>query len=384
MSHREYNIVLQRIKFTFPCKFCENVELVPKTLVQHLKDEHADVHNWKHTCPWCCVENVDWSHRLQCLRQMRDEKKTSEKERARLKRKYPKMPTVPVDNEADNDNDDGESMANVLAAICRALQPPVEFTEADVNNFMYNSEQIDRWWHGDRVTLHRNMFGEERFDEYPTLYENLNDEEKKPEWLITAAEGVNERYLDDFTRTIPVEPHSGVDTFWQQAYLFKRNLSWYHLSVRVQAWPSFYEFCQQFKDDIHFLPYWCLCKGGKMHHRHSIVVMLNSTAEKIMGNVWQQTVRFENAVYNAKFKRKLNPVQHPTYLLNTILYVSNRASMCAFEAEKMQPINEYFHTDEYHGFKSFTGKGNKKRRDNAIIISLVPSCPKQTCLYRAL
>nr|WIE95418.1 hypothetical protein [Microctonus hyperodae filamentous virus] len=191
---------------------------------------------------------------------------------------------------------------------------------------------------------------------------------KKPEWLTTSTEGVNERYLDDFTRTIPVEPHSGVDTFWQQAYLFKRNLTWYHLSVRVQAWPSFYEFCQQFKDDIHFLPYWCLCRGGKMHHRHSIAVMLNSTAEKIMGSVWQQSVKFDNAVYNAKFKRKLNPVQHPTYLLNTILYVSNRASMCAFEAEKMQPINEYFHTDEYHGFKSFTGKGNKKRKVNVIII----------------
>nr|WIE95419.1 hypothetical protein [Microctonus hyperodae filamentous virus] len=195
MSHRDYLKDLKRIKFTFSCNFCENVELVPKTLVQHLKDEHAAVHNWKHTCPWCCVENVDWAHRLQCLRQMRDEKKkkvsqlkesaleerkkerTAERERARLKRKYPKMPTVPVDD--DNDNDDGESMANVLAAICRALQPPVEFTESDVNNFMYNSEVIDKWWHGDRVTLHRNMFGEERFDDYPTLYENLNDEEKE-------------------------------------------------------------------------------------------------------------------------------------------------------------------------------------------------------------
>lgn len=291
----QYNKAINRYSKTVKCVICETV-LLPRVMNKHVKNVHNV--NFLLTCTWCLLDlremesKCAYSHRLNCI-----------KSKYKVKKPETKFIVAP----------------NPPIASIEWHVPPEEITGQ-----LLNSNKIQKWFE-ERNSL-RQTFGNAKF-EIESFYENLNS--TYPEWL-TSEEGVQEQDLKYFRNNFPMDIElTGFNPFLQRAYSYKQNLNWFHISIRVGVWPLFMDFYEKFKHLIYITVHWCLCKGGKEHHRHMICVWQRQH-DTLLSRAFEQ-IKYPNDYEKCKFKCLLNPSEHPTHLANLIAYVSNIASKCKWE-----------------------------------------------------
>lgn len=318
-----YNKYLYTLKNPVSCCYCD-FSCLPKEMLKHVRLAHTEQAG---KCLWCMqvLGDEPYLHRRVCV----------EKKYKSVHKKSTTGAPIPSISMEIDDSAPKEAKWTVPAEVRTDL--------------VCNNEDIDLWFK-QKDSLRRNLFGNATFAS-AGLYGDLNPAEY-PEWL-TNEEGVAAEDLKFFRNEFPMDRElSQYDPFLQRAYSFKRNLIWAHLSVRVSAWSSFMSFLQTFGHRMYFLPYWCLCKGGREHHRHMLMVMPRAEKE-----VWTQfgRIRSDNKQRNEKekFKRVLDPERHPCHLSNLISYMSNTSSKCRWEAEKMDEVNDAVQSDSYRGYQAF-------------------------------
>lgn len=129
-----------------------------------------------------------------------------------------------------------------------------------------------------------------------------------PNWL-TNNEGVSQKNQKFWNNSMPIDVRTGIQTLWNLAYMYKKNILWAHIIVPHNEWQKFMDIYHKLKKDMYILPYFCLCRSTeipKKCHRHSIIV-LNRT----------KRVRFNFTNYY------MNPQKEPCHLLSVLRYITD-------------------------------------------------------------
>ncbi|GFV01880.1 uncharacterized protein TNCV_4978321 [Trichonephila clavipes] len=101
-----------------------------------------------------------------------------------------------------------------------------------------------------------------------------------------------------------------------QRYL-KKDLKWFHVMVKHDAFQIFCREMEKIQNEIVVLPFWCLCDGlmagiAKVQHRHMII------ACELQGQfefVWQRKFRYN--IPNGKAKKRIR-IENVFHLVRTI------------------------------------------------------------------
>lgn len=185
---------------------------------------------------------------------------------------------------------------------------------SDITSMRYNNQKIDEWLR--------------RFScSAPTSSSMMYQfPQKLPGWFTNCDEGVLSDELHNFTNSFPMDvDQCGFDPMWQRFYLFKRNLSWFHMRIKVSAWSDFMEFYKENQEKIVVLPYSCLCNGGQELRRHLICVVLTCNAKSLM--------------YRSQFSRFRSALKTPLQFLSTIVSISSGESNAHYYV--FQPVMPY-------------------------------------------
>ena len=189
-----------------------------------------------------------------------------------------------------------------------------------------------------------------------------------------------------------MDPESGIDGFWIRLFLVKgQKYCWFHYSIRVEAWPKFFE-CAHNNNNLFFvMPYWCLCNGGKegkfdFHHRHIIVAVERENVgefKKLM-----RTVTFadgtlshmlDNRKMDSKYHKEILGVKH---FMNAWRYVSSPQSMCSEKKVTADGVNQAFNESTFHGVKAGRPGGRKGGKCHYFISRpMIPHCLLGMALY---
>ncbi|GFS59695.1 uncharacterized protein TNCV_1795691 [Trichonephila clavipes] len=111
-----------------------------------------------------------------------------------------------------------------------------------------------------------------------------------------------------------------------QRYL-KKDLKWFHVMVKHDAFQIFCREMEKIQNEIVVLPFWCLCDGlmagiAKVQHRHMII------ACELQGQfecVWQRKFRYN--IPNGQAKKRIQ-IENAFHLVRTIAYVSRQRASC--------------------------------------------------------
>lgn len=268
----------------------------------------------------------------------------------------PEVPESCLDNDDDNDEDECLPFgSDYLTEQLEDQQMLDNLTEQCTGNHVYNSPDITKFLKIKKHLLH-NMKSHQKYD-LPLLYENLHDPTQPPPFLTDPLQVIDKRKRKLFMNMVMFDKRLNIEPLYVKAFLFNENLLWYHISIRVSAWTSFLEFFHMYKNDLFFLEYWCLCSGGKEHHRHMIVVLPKAN-KSIMKTKFQYMITNAEPC-NAKFKREILR-QYPLQLVNTINYISSEQSMCLTEKSRTETINSALGITSYFGYKQFTTRAHKR------------------------
>lgn len=305
MSKRQYNALLESKLKQFKCTSCADVILKARDFRNHMQSEHGLSAK---TCPWCTEYSfvkMDYEHLIKCCK---------------------------------------EHVYIAPASVPEKIKPKQEIT-----NYAYNSEKIDTFFANQKMIREVQYFGDVKVDSW---YADIND--LAPEWLRDDT-GVLTKDLDGFHNKIKFDYRSNLDAKWPLAFIYKRNLVWKHISIRYGAWSSFLASYNDYKgQECLLLPWWCLCKGGNIDHRHMMIVFRDKMKFK---SFWSRVVEQEKdhiERHQCKFEK---PIQTLTHFAETITYLSNSKSQCSFSSLKTDKVNEYYDTDVYQGFKRNVNKG---------------------------
>lgn len=335
MSTVKYKQTLKRNRNSRVLCSCCKAMVVLHDFSRHLSISHNEHLPVNYKCCWCL--RFTWSgkitdrvndHRLHCLLQCMEEKHHWDVEMA-LSRAHPTIhhsyvtppPLPPTPNVVVNTNTNSSRRrrnhhrkfymddTNILTNI------PLP----QITSMRYNSIVTDNWIRRPKYQLN--------LPEQSSLYCNISSM-NLPSWF-TNRDGVDPAHYIDFDNGFPMDVEQcGFDPMWQRFYIYKRNLSWFHISIKFSVWTDFMHFCAVNESKIVFLPYSCLCNGGQEHHRHLICVVLACNAKSL--------------IYRPSFARTrcvLIPEKNPLHLLSTISSISSSDTSAHYHI--FQPVIPY-------------------------------------------
>lgn len=344
MSTDKYRQALQSNRFSrLKCPRCNDM-IVLHLFTRHITNRHSNI-STKYRCIWCLeyiwygrVTNGVNDHRLQCL--LERLRKTEI-----LLQPTPLTPPSPTSfftKMSINNTHVNCAVSTALPnnnAKCLRLylhknkassswQPP---DDVRVTQLRYNSALVDAWFR--RTTW---VLPPTTISLYCTML--AGDDNHHPDWL-TNNEGVDPANMVLFANTFPMDVAAcGFDPLWQRLYLYKCNLSWYHIRVRYSKWPAFLHFCSVNDKHLVFLPYSCLCKGGQEHHRHMLCVVLKCHAKRIMQRHYRNVTGD-----HSKCRIELKPEEQPGQLMATIDNLANGDSpLHYFSFQNTMPYVQLF------------------------------------------
>lgn len=268
MLVRDYYHRLTNRKKLIGCIRCRE-RLKPSYMNRHMQSVHCI--NIKHVCVWCLCPIFQrpnaYRHRIDCF-----------------EGRYSESQEHQVQVQPDN---------------VWSVDPLL------INSFQLNSKLVQDW-------LENMIPGDDDSISY-----------SYPSWLSDTA-GVLQQNLRYFKNKFPMDVHlSGFDPFLQQAYSFKENLAWVHVSVAVLQWNEFKRaVSHQCQKQVYFLPHWCMCaeegEPASSHHRHVLLVMQKAVKNKF--------VTLCEKMFKGQGYEILHPDKHPCHLMNLIVYVGSAPS----------------------------------------------------------
>ena len=140
---------------------------------------------------------------------------------------------------------------------------------------------------------------------------------------------------------------------YTETYLQTKDThAWYHVMVRLAAFPSFIRALRNSSAKV--LRFSCWCNGGiyeaerHRHHRHLILTLPKESFEVFWKEV---TLEDPDDKPSRRFPCKMEkPIQSPLHFVNTLGYLSHRKSRCQFSfREEEREQGDLF----YHHFYTF-------------------------------
>jgi len=286
-----YNNFLKGVKL-LTCPECLTYVEKPRKMREHLRVDHKFDNN---VCPWCRVckfTRMDWAHLVTCgkalYKEQEDARKTMIAEQVNEDKKE-KFFNKRYDQYV---NRVSEFESRVSNNVCNN---PLAVFNVSENNAVYDEDKV-----------------------FPGYANETWVSEELPEWL-TNDKGVLKEDLAFFHNEATFDTRStGIDAKWIKIFLYKKNVKFWHVSVRRNAWNSFMQIYNE--NHMYVLPYWCLCEGGRLHHRHMILVTLNFD----LSNIWR-CIRSENEIGKHKIKFLIDS---PMYFGAVVEYMSSVFSNC--------------------------------------------------------
>ena len=332
MFSKYRKLILRKVNIA--CVRCEKPVLLREYL-RHLHIVHDVIERC--ICIWCMEytwvrgDSNNYIHGYMCLKGRIEEIKTKIQNERKME-KYnillPKVKTTTTTTVAEviETLHKGEEQVNIAAS--------PEDVESLITNYLCNNKEMDGWYHTKRLRIHHLENHNRIADVDGTFYEGLDW--PLPDWLKTITDGHKRRY---FENKFEFDEKSGLEAFWVKVFYCNSGVRAYHVSIKYQLWSQFLNFLAENRDNIFYLPYWCLCSGGNEHHRYmNMYTMKRNNGEIMKGWRKIQSVTTSNGKHHYKFLKLIKNCQH---LFNTIAYVSNDASQCSSEISKMNGVNEY-------------------------------------------
>lgn len=170
----------------------------------------------------------------------------------------------------------------------------------------------------------KDFFGQEHIPHHPKAYESIF--EPPDDWWVRPTEN-----------PITFSPSSlNLAANCIRQYLATRETKdWFHLQVYTVNFDSFYQAMEEDDGLTVLLPFWCWCNAGRAkdtshrQHRHMLAV---SPKGHFMTNVWTRLSGPRNHIR----------IKHPTHLLKTIDYLSQRKSRSRVANDVRTNLNHYY------------------------------------------
>lgn len=282
----KYLCTVRRSISMVQCVVCR-VQLLPRHMNRHMSEQHHELAHFK--CVWCM--QYTWSgrvnkevnkHRYLCL------------------------------HRASSGHQSEQSIRFMLP-------------DSGVTNLHYNNMEIDMWYEHNRLLSPPSVS--------TSIYDFIQspDDDVLPKWLLSL-ESVDD--VCSFRNEFPVESTTGFNPIWQKLFSFKRNLAWYHISIRFSAWKAFVDFLNAIQTLVVWLPYSCLCNAGLEHHRHLICVLELKNTRNVMFIQW-------NKFLNNEVMINLDVSKNPLQLMTTITELSSTTIACSLTKNSINLCHYY-------------------------------------------